>query len=194
MNAFETSSLVEARAMAILAPFIAQRAHDGRFVLLDKGPLARALQETVGDVIMTGRDGLVRSVEIKAEEKYTGNLFFEVWSNWNFDDPMSRHTYPPNPGWACKSNADLLLNYFLDNDRLYVVDLMKLQRWAFSEKPGGEGERIDDFPIRLQKKSAQKNRTKGRIISWDIIEKHVGCRLIHPKKDLKYYREDARIE
>src|ERR1043166_1316452 len=107
MSGFESARVVEARGLSVLTPFLDERA-DGRFVLFDKGPLARALQETTGDGVFNVEDGGTFFVEIKCERKWTGNLFLETWSNRNLEDRQSHARRGCNPGWLYKLNADLL--------------------------------------------------------------------------------------
>lgn len=189
MNAFKCASLVEAKGMAVLGPFLKERS-DGRLVLLDKGPLARALQqESFGDAILRAKDGSARSVEIKCEDRHTGNLFLETWSNKNLDSRDDYSRYGPNPGWLMTSRADLLFYYFLDVDRLYVIDMLKLKRWAFGHYQGKyqRGGRISDFREEPQGKYVQANDTWGRLVPLEVLAREIpskegGYRLFYPKQ------------
>jgi hypothetical protein len=175
MGAFDNARLVEARGMAILGPFLDETA-DGRLVLLTKGPLARALQETVGDAIFQATDGRAWSVEIKVEQIHTGNLFLESWSNRNLEDRARHVAVGSNPGWLAKLRSDLLLYYFLDADRLYAFDLFKLKRWAFDEWA------ITKFPEKQQRSREQMNDTRGWCVPLVVLAREVGYRLVHPKQ------------
>ena len=182
MDAFGNARLVEAKGMAVLGPVLDERA-DGRLVLLEKGPLARALQETLGDGIFQSPTGRAWSVEIKveAEERY-GNLFLETWSNRNLEDRQSHITRGSNPGWMHHLRADLLLYYFLDTDRLYVLDLFRLQQWAFGSKLTGQPGGIYAYPEKPQGKRSQMNDTWGRCVPLSALAEKVGYRLFHPKQ------------
>jgi hypothetical protein len=138
MNAFATASLVEHRGLAVLLPFLEERAHKGRVVSTAKGALAKTLQANFGDFLMNSDADTVWSVEIKVEQSWTGNLFLETWSNRNLDDKASHAERGCNPGWMFSTRADLLMSYFVDTDDLVVVPMFRLKRWAFGsgEAPG----------------------------------------------------------
>jgi hypothetical protein len=161
MNAFDAANEVEARARARLLPFIEQRADEGRYVLTNKGRLAPLLQEIVGDVIMNS-DGNVVSIEMKAEERHTKNLFIETWSNRNLENDSSYAIRGSNLGWIYKTRADLIFYYFLDIDVLYVIPTLSLKRWAFGW--GETAARLYEFDERKQRRFNQLNDTWGRVV------------------------------
>lgn len=175
MNAFSNARLIEAKGMAVLGPFLDETA-GRRLILLSKGPLARALQQTVGDAVFQLPNGRVWSVEIKIEQRETGNLFLESWSNRNLEDRDRQVAVGSNPGWLIKLRADLLFYYFLDCDKLFVFDLFKLKRWAFEEW------RIVRFPERQQRSREQLNDTRGWCVPLSVLAREVGYRLIYPKQ------------
>lgn len=181
MDAFARSCSVETMGRSILEPFLLERA-DGRLVMFDKGPMAKALQETVGDGVYSDK-GRQWFVEIKTEQRFTGNLFLETWSNRNLKDRDSHASLGSNPGWLLKLKADLLLYYFLDNDHLYVFDLFKLKRWAFS-LPGKNGHdgRLWDYREVEQGANVQRNDTRGRIVPIADLVDEPGFRLLHPRE------------
>lgn len=174
MNAFESASMVETRGMAVLLPYLEEKAHQGRFVRTCKGPLARYLQAEIGDVIVNTTEEKVIAAEIKIEQRHTGNLFLETWSNRNLDDRVSHAERGSNPGWMLKLRADLLLYYFLDTDDLYSVPLFRLKQWAFGcrAKPG----RLYAFKEVSQQRYGQLNETVGRIVPIAILRDEVGLR------------------
>jgi len=181
MNDFQRCGAVEARSMAILIPFLSERA-DGRLVMTNKGTLSRHLQETIGDALMSIDEGKMWSVECKAEEenKY-GNFFLETWSNKNLDTRSNHARLGSNPGWLLKLRADLLFYHFLASDELYIINLFKLQQWAFgcSGQPG----RLYDYrPEKKQGKYAQLNDTWGICVPIADIDRDVGFRLVHPEQ------------
>jgi len=90
--------------------------------------------------------GIDRFVEVKTEEKHTGNLFLETWSNKSCN----------NPGWMVKSDADILIYHFLDNGMTYLFDFKLLKKW-FVEK----GSVFPEYP---QRKNSQENDTWEKII------------------------------
>lgn len=178
MNAFDSARLVEAEGLAILRPFLDERTN-GRLIMLDKGPLARALQQTTGDAIFQCPKGRAWSVEIKTEEKHTGNLFLESWSNRNLDTSDAYSMFGSNPGWLFKLRADLLMYYFLDTDKLYVMDFLRLKRWAFGEW------RIARFPERQQGRREQLNDSWGWCVPVDALARALGdrsFRVLNPKR------------
>jgi len=150
---------VEAASRAILTPFIAYRADDGRYVLTDKGRLSKAFQLVHGDVIVQ-REGQMMFCELKAEqENVHGNFFLEEWSNRDWE----------TPGWMHKLDVDWLYYHFINQNVVYLLHWPALKRWAF-EAPrmngnmaDGRGEtgRAYDYPLRGQAKRKQKNDAWG---------------------------------
>jgi len=183
MNGFEKCGMLAARSLRDLAPFL-EETH-GRYVLTEKGRLARVFQEKYGDLIINNADGRMYTIELKAEERWTGNLFLEIWSNFNFRDTDSYVARGPTPGWLFKLNADLLFYHFPNEDKLVIFSLPALQNWAFLHKsrnlsePDGRNERrqlagrVFDFRQVAQTKTEQKNRTVGGIVPLNILQKEV---------------------
>jgi hypothetical protein len=154
MNAFEAGKSVEQRSREILHPFIQQRAFNGQFVVTSKGPLARELQRSVGDLLYNTDAETVYSAEMKAEEENKwGRFFLEMWSN--------REWF--TPGWMIYLKTDLLLYHFLKEDLLYPIPFMALRKWAFHRG------RIYAFPERQQSKYKQANDTWGRCVPIEIL-------------------------
>lgn len=175
MNAFTDAREIELAGKDDLVRFLENQACNGRVVLTDKGPLSAFLQETVGDAVMNARDMTTWGIEFKIEQKHTGNLFLETWSN------LSRR----NPGWMVKLNTDILLYYFLDCSSLYSIGFQRLVIWAFGDSSAfRNGERVNrrspgriyDFPERKQNRYNQLNDTWGRIVPLDVLRREVGIR------------------
>jgi len=179
VNGFSAASKVEARALAILLPYLDEQA-DGRVVLTSKGTLARFLQVTIGDVILNDKEGRVWSVELKAEEKHTGNLFLETWSNKNLIDQQSHAARGSTIGWLYSCRADLLMYYFLDSDDLYIIPLLRLKRWAFGSN--GRAGRIYAFQEVEQEKYEQMNDTYGRLIPIAALAKEIQFRQLRVRQ------------
>lgn len=178
MNAFDLGRQVEQRGLDALENYLTQASFRGRFVLTHKGPLSRMLQETIGDIVLNHhRTQEMFSVELKCEESERyGNFFLETWSNRNYD--------PRRVGWIFTILADFIWYYFIDSDRLYVIDNRKLFTWAH-ELPskvieGGSG-RMYDFPERTQGKYNQMNKTCGRCVPISTIGDEVGWTLYSPR-------------
>lgn len=163
MNSFEKASLVEQESWEILKPFIAEKAFEGRFVKTAKGPLAKELQKTVGDVLYNSDDDTVWSIEIKAERRFTGNCFLEVWSN------RKRNT----PGWMETTRCDILLCHYLSNDSLYGFHFSQLREW-FSEHG-------QQYPLVEQRRYSQLNDTWGRLVRLRDIPKSITLGVWNPE-------------
>ncbi len=179
MNAFTEASLVEHRGLAVLLPYLAERAYQGRIVSTAKGPLACALQRSFGDVFMNMDADTLRGLEIKVERHWTGNLFLETWSNRNLEDRASHHERGSTPGWLVTSRADLLLFYFLDTDDLITVSMLRLKRWAFGSGPQGG---VYAWPEKQQFRYGQRNDTWGRCVPVEHLEREVGARRAHVRQ------------
>jgi hypothetical protein len=173
MNAFNSASLVEQRGLAILLPWLEERAHQGRIVSTARGTLARVLQADFGDYLINTEAGSVWAVEVKVEERWTGNLFLETWSNRNLEDRVSHAEHGSAPGWLLRIRADALLYYFLDTDDLVTVPVFRLKQWAFGS---GEEGGIYRFPERRQGRYAQANDSWGRCVPVDVLEREVGAK------------------
>lgn len=159
MNAYEQARTVETKGRDRLMPFLIDR-YD-HVVVTDKGPLARYVQEVLGDVIVNQR-GQMWTIEIKIEERHTGNLFLETWSNRNLENRYNQKSLGSTLGWMHTCKADLLFYYFLDTDWLYMIDMFQLRRWAFGTN--GRDGRCYSFPEKGQGRYVQKNDTYGRIV------------------------------
>ena len=154
MNAFDSARQIETQSLKILRPFIQQRAFNGQYVVTSKGPLARELQKTVGDILYNADEERVFAAEIKAElENKHGNFFLETWSN------LSRFT----AGWMVTLNTDVLLYHFVKQDELYVIPYKALRKWAFCDG------KIYRYPERRQSKYDQLNDTWGRCVPIDDV-------------------------
>lgn len=162
MNAFARTRTVEARGIAVLEPYLKETAYDGRFVMLNRGAMARSLQLSAGDAIMNSDADRFWTLEIKVEEENRhGNLFLETFSNKNLNDRVKHANHGTNVGWMLHSRADLLLYYFLSSDDLYVLDLFPLQQWAFGHRDADGNIWTSGFRERPQSKYEQLNDTWG---------------------------------
>jgi len=162
MNAFDAARGIEAQAMTLLFPYL-QEESGGRLVLTSKGTLSKWLQESVGDALLM-RGDVMEAVELKAEQRHTGNVFLETWSNRNLERREDHACRGQNPGWLMKVRADLLLYYFIDKDVLYSFDVFELKRWFFGQ---GEGTGVwgsGRFQERCQRRYTQRNDTWGVIV------------------------------
>ena len=184
MNAFEQASQVEARGVVRLAPWLEERALGGNVVWTAKGRLSRFLQETIGDAVFQEREtGALVAVELKCENRFTGNLFLETWSNRNLEHASDHAMRGSTPGWLCKSKADALLYYFLDSDTLVTCSVLALKRWAFDAPRSSFDDRgyplvgrIYDYRITRQSRYAQMNDTWGHIVPIEHLRSEIGAR------------------
>jgi hypothetical protein len=171
-NAFREASSVERRGLDVILPYLRSKAFDGQVIHIAKGPLAASLQRTVGDVLMSTDGETVCAVEIKVEQRWTGNLFLETWSNRNLESKAAHAQRGATPGWLVTSRADVLLYFFLDVQSGVLVPVFRLKRWAFAAGA------IYEWPELRQARYMQANDTWGRCVPVDVIEREVGARRI----------------
>lgn len=153
---------VEQRALPYLIKLLEWYCPDGRYVLVNKGMLVPELQVRYGDAFANDSQGVFGSIEFKAEENVTGNLFLETWSNLDF--------LRAKLGWMYSLKADRLWYYFLNDDVLYDFSFPKLWDWAFVQR------RIYGCREVSQRKTAQLNNTCGRLAPIETLRREVGFR------------------
>ena len=141
MNAFEQARTVEQLAKDEILPWLNLKCES----VEDTGD-SLWLQKICGDFIVV-QENRKRGVELKAEQKYTGNVYLETWSN------RPEFTF----GWLWTSRAHWLMYYFADNRQLFVFDLPALQAWAV------EGA-VYKYAEKPQSKYDQLNYTWGRVV------------------------------
>ena len=161
----------EAKSRLILTPFLKENADDGALVFTDKGRLAKFLQETVGDVLFNS-SGALYTVELKAEETTSKNLFLETWSNKNLYDKQSHADRGSNVGWMYKSRADLLFYHFLETNELYIADFYSLKKWCFLDN------NIYKYREVKQRKNEQLNDTWGHIVNIEHLQNDLGKKFL----------------
>jgi hypothetical protein len=161
VNPFDEARKIEKEGMKYLVPFLRYHSYNGQLVVIDKGPLARFLQETIGDLLFNEkRDKTLLSVEVKCEQSNKwDNFFLEEWSNGKRD----------KPGWMRNGlKADLLWYFFIKEQDLYVISLEALRCWAYTNN------RIEDYQLKEQHKYTQRNDTWGRCVPIETIRTEVG--------------------
>lgn len=131
MSGFSEASAIEKEGLVRLWPYLESISHDGKFIMTTNGTLAKRFQASVGDVLVAGPDHSCWAIEIKVEQKHTGNLFLETWSNRNLEQRDQHALRGSNVGWLFKLVGDRLLYLFLDTNDLYSIDIYSLKRWAF---------------------------------------------------------------
>lgn len=159
MSAFQEACNVEQRSWEILEPYLKAHAFDGRFVRTAKGPLSLELQKTVGDVLVNSSREHITCIEVKAEERHTGNLFFERWSN------RARFT----PGWFETLKTDLIWYHFLDLDIVYELPFERLRKWFYHGNNGAHPI-AHNYVQKKQGKYIQLNDTWGYIVCIEDIQ------------------------
>jgi len=148
MDAFQDARTVDERGRAILKPYALHLGADVEEVEDGKSKT----QECYGDWRVSFGSSEVFYYEVKTEEKTTGNLFLEEWSNLGY-----------NQGWFCKSRGDVLWYYFLDLDNLWVCPIADLQVWAFTNS------NIKSYPSKPQRKRDQNNESWGWCVPTDAL-------------------------
>lgn len=174
MPGYQDANAVEQRGMDVLLPFLKLRIFEGHYVLPKRGPISKAIQKDFGDFLFNSDADTIRSIELKIEEKYTGNLYLETWSNRNLENFKSYAERGMNPGWFWTSKADFLGAYFLDTDDFYIASFFKLRRWAFKQ------EQIFRYPEKPQQKYSQLNDTWGRCVTISDLPSEVCLKHFKP--------------
>jgi hypothetical protein len=170
MNSFEHNKGTEHKSFKDLVPLLV-KSFNGRIVSTASGSLSVKLQKTAGDFLAQkansndflspGFHSDVIGLELKTEERHTGNLFIETWSN-------KEHW---NPGWIYTSLADYMLYHFLDREVCYVISMKALKKFCFTT-PGANKStgRLTDYREVGQEKHKQKNNTCGRLVPIDDLK------------------------
>lgn len=139
---------VEVSSWPSLASWLELQSDCGQFAMLPQGKGVLAdLQALVGDGLFVERGMPVRC-EFKVEERWTGNVFLETWSN------RSRFKL----GWLYLCQSDLLVFYFKDQAKLYACRTLDLKRWVFGVDEPGNRHRLREAK---QRKTEQRNDTWG---------------------------------
>lgn len=119
-----TSNEVEAAGLVMVNPLLKTW---GEVYDTNKMPQNIKRQKTLGDRIIAHPSGVLITVEIKTEQRETGNLFLETWSNRTSDERYKKR------GWFDTLETDLIVFVFLDTCKAYRLDFPKLRLWWESE-------------------------------------------------------------
>jgi len=175
-NAWTKACQIEAQGQEILLPWLRHR-YDN--IVVNSGGRLQIELQKIADMF-ANKDDKVVALEIKVEyENLHDNLFLESWSN------KSRY----NPGWLVKSEADLLIYYFLKEDDAFVFGLQKLKKWAFESKLGKW--QVANYPEKMQGKYQQLNDTWGWCVPIDVCMKAAGKDKYHPKREMEEIAEHS---
>jgi hypothetical protein len=164
MNSREMTEAVERAGIKILAPYFReQESANGvkTFWLDGGGPIADLLQRQKGDMLFQFEDHSSYSIELKHEERHTGNIFLETYS-WK-----KRGV----PGWLWTTKADLLGFHFINAGLFYLSQTKRIVEFA-------ESDLFEIFRERPQGKYPQPNDTWGRCVPVRVLKKECGlCRI-----------------
>lgn len=118
MNVFNLKLLIEKQSEAVVLPFIKQRGwvFSKHYLPHDKR----------GDYAIS-RDSKTLNIELKAERNTTGNFFIEEFSNYAPGEYAPDGTPRTTLGWFLTLQSDFVLYHFLDTNKIYKIDLKKLQ-------------------------------------------------------------------
>lgn len=157
----------------LLKPFYLNKAHEGRFVFVDKGSIADVLQrEYAVDTIMQINDELVKSIEEKIVNwpgyKYT-HYTLEIMS---CTVPGREKT-----GWMHYGKSDILLYCFVqENETIeaHAIPFQKLKEWFFKN---------DHYLNYRSTITKQINRTECKLVPiTDVFDNVPGCKKIYIKE------------
>ena len=147
---------------AVLAPgFYGQYAVEGRYVFIDKGRLASALQREAVDTILQGKDGQAICVEEKIV-RWPGYKYAAFCLETKSCTVPGRES----PGWMFYGQADYLLYCFqLEDGGLdcWLIDFPKLQEWFWP--------RESTFPSFQMERTI--NRSAGRKVPTADVHRSV---------------------
>jgi hypothetical protein len=130
------------------------------------------MQAMYGDFMIVYLSGLVHVAELKVDATHYPNLFLETWSNEGL-----------NPGWMRKlmdgsQKADLLLYYFLQpRGQLYRIWTKDLVAWAQKH--------LEKYPRRLQQKYKQMNKSYGRCVPIQVLEREAKLQIVQLMEERK---------
>jgi hypothetical protein len=138
---------------AVLAPgFYGSYAVDGRYVLIDKGRLAKQLQRQAVDTILQGKDGNVVSIEEKIV-RWVGRPYTAFALETISCTVPNREAM----GWMSYGEADYLLYCFVTGGGgldCHLIAFQALQAWFWP--------REKEFPKFQMTKTL--NKTAGRVV------------------------------
>ena len=159
----------------VLKPFYGECSHEGRFVFVDKGRLAKTLQMDAVDTILQKVDNEIVSIEEKIV-RWPGYMYqkfcLETWSCTNKGYER--------PGWMYTGKCDFLFYCFVQSNESVLgclIPFSKLQIWFF------ENDRFKGFPVWI---SNQFNHTECRLTSiWSVFKEIPETQLVCLPPDKK---------
>jgi hypothetical protein len=118
MNIFRSKLSIEQQSEAVVLPLLEQRG----WTFSEHYP---ARDERGDYAISRGTKSL--NIELKAEQRTTGNLFIEEFSNYAPGEYAPDGTPRTKVGWFLTLKADYVIYHFLDTGKVYKLDLKELQ-------------------------------------------------------------------
>lgn len=131
-------------------------------------------QRQNGDYVgTTAKGGQFVTIELKTEQRTTGNLFLETWSNLRFGGSQ--------PGWLHTLQAEWLWYSFLDEKAVYMMRHQTL--WEWSMKHGN----INRYRQRMAI-SDQRNETYGHLVPVEDLKQARVISSVWKKTDLDFQK------
>lgn len=140
---YQQNMATERHGLQTVISLLAHRTGRQPIPILDKNQ-----QKLIGDLVVATDRGTT-SIEVKIEEKFTGNLFIEEFSNREFG----------TVGWLHTCQAQAIVFYFRDADILIGMRLGSLKHWLLNQIDG----KLDSYK-QVRVKQSGKNDTHGRIV------------------------------
>lgn len=167
MNSFEVCrELEDVSRKHLQEHLIRELVYDGRYVRIEKGPMAREFQLSSGDYVWNSDELTAWRVEHKCEYANTyGNFFLETFSNLSTG----------KLGWLYTNGADLLLYHFMRSGEVYLMRLAELRRWLYQADGRGRPN-IEHYPHRMQGRHEQLNDTWGYCVRVADVQRCITVR------------------
>lgn len=157
MHSWEMTTSIEQKGRTDIEAFLRSRERFSDVIYLSGAAAGvRDIQGACGDFVCRTIDGDNKYFDLKVEERWTGNLFLETWSNLGF-----------NRGWLDKVKTDYIIYYFLNKGVFYLIDFPRLKAWAYGTP--SECGKLDKYKEVPQSKHRQRNVTKGRLVPIRVI-------------------------
>lgn len=181
MTAYQDSLKTEADGQGVLHDWL-RHCCNATVVINAPAHFGRELQQ-FGDMVVQWdghKEKPIKYIELKIENKYTGNLFVETWSN------KARKT----PGWIINTKAEHLFYYFISNDTLISLDMMELKDFIYQVDSSGK---VNAYKYRevKQGKCQQMNDTWGLLVPIDDLKDLPSYRVNNPAEKLRLRLEHA---
>ena len=158
MSAFHNCGKIEAEGEKVFLDVVASRfpsvaafpLKESAWMTEEHKEAVKDLQQRYGDYFVchaAGPDFAAPAfVDLKVEQRFTGNFFVETWSN-----------YPVNPGWLSKSKATGIVYVFLRPEpSVFLFGLPAMRRYVAQNR--GTLKEV------IQRQHEQNNETRGLLV------------------------------